>query len=215
MIDLNLYEVVLFDFDGTLVDTMGRFADLAGSLISNEHELTLEEGRQAYLRTSGVPFFAQLAILFPQCPSNDRLVEEFETRKLAYYSGLDFLPDVPQAIEALRAGGLKVVISSNNFTDVVTRFLATSDVEFDLVLGFGEGQAKGEPHFDLARRRFGTTRERLLFVGDSVRDAELAEEGQVAFIARLGTVPRDSFLARFGPDPFPFIDALTDLLPCR
>lgn len=203
---------VLFDFDGTLVDTMGAFADLAGELIATERGWTLSESRDAYLRTSGVPFFAQLERLFPGDPRNAPLVAAFEARKLRTYEGKGLLPDVPPAVRALQERGVRAVVSSNNFTDVVAKFLATAGVAFDLVLGFGDGQHKGEPHFARTLETFGLARDGLLFVGDSVQDAEIALEAGVRFVGRLGTAPPQAFAARFGPAAFPLIASL-DALP--
>lgn len=207
------YRAVLFDFDGTLVDTMGSFADLAGALIAEAHGWTVAEGRAAYLRTSGIPFFQQLEVLFPGDPGNAALVERFETGKLRFYEGKGLLPDVPPAIAALRAHGIRVVVSSNNYTRVVEQFLRTQDVVFDLVLGFGDGQAKGEPHFARTLAELGLARHELLFVGDSVRDGELALGAGVAFVGRLGTAPPEAFHARFGVAAFPLVERLDDVLP--
>lgn len=207
------YRAVLFDFDGTLVDTMGDFADLAGALIAEAHGWTVAEGRAAYLRTSGIPFFQQLEVLFPGHPGNAALVDTFETGKLRFYEGRGLLPDVPGAITALRALGVRTVVSSNNYTEVVEQFLATQDVAFDLVLGFGGGQAKGEPHFARTLAELGLARSELLFVGDSVRDAELALGAGLAFVGRRGTAPPEAFHARFGADAFPLVDRLDEVLP--
>lgn len=203
---------VLFDFDGTLVDTMGAFADLAGELIAAAHGWTFAEGRAAYLRTSGIPFFQQLEVLFPGDAGNAAMAQTFETRKLTAYDGRGLLPDVPPAIRTLQERGLKAVVSSNNFTDVVERFLATQDVGFDLVLGFGDGMHKGEPHFARTLEALDIPREALLFVGDSVRDGEIAHEAGLRFVARLGTAPREAFEKRFGAEAIPFVESLADLL---
>lgn len=203
---------VMFDFDGTLVDTMGDFAGLAGALIAEAYGGTADEGRAAYLRTSGVPFFQQLQLLFPDDPRNAALVAAFEREKLRFYEGLGLYPDVPPALAALAARGIATVVSSNNFQDVVDTFLAGQDVRFDLVLGFRDGFHKGAPHFAHAIEALGVAREGLVFVGDSVRDAELADAAGVRFVARTGTAPRTAFEARFGPEPFPFVDRLDEVL---
>ena len=59
----------LFDFDGTLVDTMGGYADLAGGLIHEAFpEITAEKGRELYIRTSGIPFIQQMELIRPGKP---------------------------------------------------------------------------------------------------------------------------------------------------
>ena len=206
---------VVFDFDGTLIDTMGGFADLAGALIARQHGWSVADGRAAYLRTSGIPFFQQLDVLFPDDEANPRLAARFEVEKLRFYTGKGLGEDVAPTLAGLQKRGIASVVSSNNFSEVVERFLATQDASFTLVLGFERrsGFCKGEPHFAHAAAALGLGRGELLFVGDSVRDAELAEAGGVPFVARLGTVPAASFEARFGPDPFPMIERCDEVLP--
>lgn len=203
---------VLFDLDGTLVETMGDFADVAGRLMAGVHGGTIEDARADYLRTSGIPFFQQLEVLFPDDPRNADLAERFEREKLVAYEGRHLLPDVALTVEGLRRRGIRSVVSSNNFTNVVEDFLAGEDVRFDLVLGFGDDMHKGEPHFEAVEQAFDLARPALAFVGDSVRDAQLALAGRVPFAARLGTVPVSAFEDAFGPTPFPMLERLDELL---
>ncbi len=205
-------KALLFDFDGTLVDTMGAFADLAGQLMAEAYGGTVEQGREDYLRTSGIPFFQQLGVLHPADPRNDLVSIRFEKEKLSAYNSKGLFADVGPAVAELRRRGVACVVSSNNFTPVVVEFLKGQDVGFDLVLGYDSGFCKGEPHFAHVQRTLALSREQLGFVGDSVRDGELAINSGLRFCARLGTVPRQRFLERFGPNPFPFIDTLAELL---
>jgi len=203
---------VMFDFDGTLIDTMGGFADVAGRLIEAYHGWTFEAARAAYLRTSGIPFFKQLEVLFPGHEKNPGIAEAFEREKLSCYEGRGVDPDVPAVLAGLRGRGIASIVSSNNFASVVDAFLATQDVNFDLVLGYRDNFAKGEEHFAHAARRLELSRSSLLFVGDSLEDARIALASGVAFTAKLGTNDAGTFEARFGGDPFPMIARLVDLL---
>ncbi len=205
-------KVILFDFDGTLVDTMGAFADVAGRLMASYFGGTIEEGRQAYLATSGIPFFQQLAVLHPASPLNERVSEEFERDKLHAYESKGLFPDVGPAVEQFRKLGVKTVVSSNNFTPIVEKFLETQSVRFDLVLGYGKGMCKGESHFAFVEKELGVSRQQMCFVGDSVRDGELALAGGLMFMARTGTVDPQRFIQLFGKDAFPLVDTLADVV---
>jgi phosphoglycolate phosphatase-like HAD superfamily hydrolase len=81
---------------------------------------------------------------------------------------------------------------------VVDEFTARERFRFDLALGFdpGRGLAKGLPHIERTLARLGIARESLLFVGDSLRDGDLAEHGGVPFVGRLGTFTADDFRRR-------------------
>ena len=73
------------------------------------------------------------------------------------------LPD--QVMERMRALGVRVAVSSNNGIENVATFASQADFRFDLVLGFGDGLAKGKPHLDKSARIFKVDRQEMLFVG--------------------------------------------------
>ena len=78
----SIPKVCVFDFDGTLVDTMGGFADIAAEILDEHYGIPYAEGRGRYLETSGIPFFQQLEIIRPGGPMNKTCAEQFESRKL-------------------------------------------------------------------------------------------------------------------------------------
>ena len=190
--------VVMFDLDGTLVDTMPAFADLAAEVMSARHRFDRAWARRRYIETSGIPFCKQLDVIAPGHAANQAASDEFERRKLALCEATPMDADTVAALEALRGLGLKLVVSSNTGQSVVDDFAARESFRFDLVLGFDPalGLAKGRPHVERALAAFAATRDQLLFVGDSRKDADLAADCGVAFIGRLGTFSADDFLRR-------------------
>jgi phosphoglycolate phosphatase-like HAD superfamily hydrolase len=207
--------VVMFDLDGTLVDTMGGFADIAADVMSGRHGVEWPWARGKYLETSGLPFCKQLEVIFPGHAVNQAASDEFEARKLAVCEATSMDPRTIAGLEALRALGLKLVVSSNTGQTVVDAFVEREGFRFDLALGFdpAQGLGKGRPHVERALAVFGVGREELLFVGDSLKDADLAEECGVAFIGRLGTFREADFRRR---DPaavcVPHVEELPALL---
>lgn len=184
---------VLFDLDGTLIDTMPAFADVAAAVMHAHHGLDPVVGRKAYLDTSGIPFFKQLEVIHPGDARNAAAAEEFERKKVE--ATLDVVPSAETlaGLAELRRGGCRIAVCSNNFQDQVDKFVDQCPGVLDLALGFGNGLAKGEPHFDRACETFGVTRADLVFVGDSLADAQLALAAGVRFVARLGTFDAPAF----------------------
>jgi phosphoglycolate phosphatase len=190
--------VALFDLDGTLVDTMPQFADLAADVLHARRGLDRAWARARYLETSGIPFVHQLEIISPGHPDNAAASAEFEARKLAVCRATRMDARTVAALAALQAAELKLVVSSNTGQSVVDEFARAESFRFDLVLGFdpAAGLGKGRPHVDRALAHFGIARADLVLVGDSLKDAELAEQCGIAFVGRIGTFTEDEFRRR-------------------
>lgn len=201
---------VMFDLDGTLIDTMGALADLAAEKIAQRFAMPFDEGRRRYLQTSGIPFRQQLDVIFPGDPRNDETSAVFEREKRGICDAAQLPPEALAALEALRARGLKLIVSSNSAQHYVDEFAERAPFRFDLALGFADGLAKGEPHVARVCELLGVRREQILFVGDSLKDGELARGTGLPFVGRTGTFARERF-AEACPGA-PVIDDLGDLV---
>jgi phosphoglycolate phosphatase-like HAD superfamily hydrolase len=202
--------VLVLDFDGTVADTMAYLTELAAGLLVGRYGMDREAARRAYVDTTGLPFVQQMEILYPGDERNVETVRLFETDKRESMDRFDLFPDVRPTIAALGEAGIRVCVSSGNFADLIEEFIASRDLEFDLVMGFRPGFEKGRDHFEYAMKEFGSDPESTVFVGDSIKDGERAEEAGIRFIAKTGLVTREEFTARFRE--IPVVSALAELL---
>jgi len=200
------YHAVMFDFDGTLVDTMHEYARIAGKEITALFGLPEEHAQQLYLETSGVPFFQQLEIIFGPDLRNAECASRFEQTKAAYLEGVTLDAKTKRILTEIRSLGLSIAITSNNFQERLDPFIEREAQLFDLVLGFSSRMSKGPAQFSRVIETFGVDRRRLVFVGDSLSDARKALAFGVDFIALAGTLEKSSFTSLF-----PFILVLDDL----
>ncbi len=189
--------MVAFDFDGTIVDSMSAFADVAAKVMPRHFDIDAETARRRYLETSGIPFFQQLEVIFPGHALNDRAAEEFEAEKLDGYFDEPLFDDVIETIVFLREHGIKTAVSSNNFQHLVDQFVAQAGIPFDLTLGFKPNFAKGADHFYHIQEALGVDRAAITFVGDSLKDGERASDFGIDFIGKEGTFSRTDFHAAF------------------
>ena len=201
---------VIFDFDGTLVDTMGGFADIAAGVIHRRYGTDWARARRQYLKTSGLPFRQQLESIFPTDARNDEASREFEDAKVETFFQESFPNEVREAISDLRSQGYIVVISSNNGQELVDRFVNNETVPFHMVLGARKDFFKGRDHFQYIRNSFGIPEDDMVFVGDSLKDAEKAIDNGVRFVGKLGTFKRADFEKSY--PGVSTVDNLTDLL---
>lgn len=185
---------MVFDLDGTLVDSMGAFADFAATVMAARYGMEFSRAREKYQETSGNPFPQQLRLIFGEDARHEDAVAEFNARKAAVYDAMPFFEDVVPALQAMKNQGLSLCVSSNNDVSNVCGKLQTLPVPLDLILGFKPPEfTKGEAHFAHIQKELEVAREQILFVGDSLHDARLAHGCGVRFVARVGTFPRAAF----------------------
>lgn len=187
--------MLVFDLDGTLFDTMGKLNDIAQSVIFKYYGLAPEFGSQLYKQTSGLPFRYQLERLFPQNQNNDEASLDFENQKvILYQKPVAFFLDVLEHLKIWKSWGLKMAVSSNDEEANVKTKLSEHAALFDHILGHRPGFLKGKSHFDELQNHYHFQKHEMLFIGDSLHDAQMAVENDIPFVGRVGTFTREAFL---------------------
>ena len=177
--------LVLFDLDGTLLDDLGLIADVAADVLHKVFGTPSEEARIHYLATTGMPFEAQLAQLYPEAPPELRgtASRTFHQRKVteAYARAKPF-PEVPKMLKALAAAGWNLAVTTGAETEMAELLLEREGLRywFDDVVGSAEGTKR--EHLVEYRRRYGEVP--FFLVGDSRFDMEAARS--VAGVTALG-----------------------------
>lgn len=195
-------KIICFDFDGTLVDSMGRLTDIAEEAMTRFFGLTGTEARRLYIETSGLPFPLQLEKLFPRETEKRNLAAAlFEMKKRDGYMEEPLYPDTLTTLRTLCARHYRVVISSNSEQDLVTKLVSKLGLKPDLALGFEPPMEKGRPHFQHILETFDASEADLVFVGDSIKDGERAGENNIDFIGKAGTFTKADFEKVFPEAP--------------
>ncbi|MEM0128818.1 MAG: HAD family hydrolase [Thermoplasmata archaeon] len=183
--------VVVFDIDGTLMDDLARIADVAADVIRRSFGVPPEQGRIHYLATTGMPFEAQLAQLFPEAPAalRETTARLFHQRKVAEaYAHASPFPDVPRLLKRLASERWTLVVSTGAETEMAELLLEREGLRywFDAVLGSGDGTKR--EHLAEFRRRYPGAR--MFLVGDSRFDMEAARDTEgVLPIGRATSIP--------------------------
>jgi choline kinase/phosphoglycolate phosphatase-like HAD superfamily hydrolase/phosphatidylglycerophosphate synthase len=199
---------VVFDFDGTLADSMGPLAKLAAELLSRELGMPRGEATRRYLATAGDDFRTQLDGIADGRPCLDEIAVDFEADKEGLMGGVRPFPDAGAAIERLGQANVPTLVCSSTRAELVGEFCR----RFGLAELAAAVDGWRPDHPKVAQLRawaaaIGVAPNDVLFVGDAVRDPAIARAAGVRFVG----------LARPGhPDAFagsgvPVVTSLIDL----
>ncbi len=191
--------LLVFDLDGTLIDTMGDYADKAAALIFEHYGLKIAEARRRYFETSGLPFEWQLEQMFPKEPCNTEVAEIFESWKDGHLANVTLSSETEQLLRGWRNTGFRAAISSNNLEPYVQRLATGWPVDVALGYRAQDGFGKGEPHFQKLEERFDFSRQQMLFIGDSPNDARIAAQCKVPFLALLTGEFAEADFSQYSP----------------
>jgi CDP-L-myo-inositol myo-inositolphosphotransferase len=197
-IDLGSVQAVVFDFDGTVADTMGVLSEAAVALLTETYGMSAETAWQAYRETTGMDFAAQLERIAPGGRCNAELADRFADRKPDLVRNCIPFPRTLDALARLRNLGVAVFICSSTTHEIVERFCADTGIDdlVDDVSGLRPEHTKLD-QLQATVNGTGLRPDQVLFVGDSLYDVELANQTGTRFTGATGLFTAEEF-ARAG-----------------
>lgn len=178
---------VVFDLDGTLVDTAPLCADLINAMLAARGSRDRVTASQAapHVIAGGAAMVS--ALLGPHCGDPDAALAEFRARYAGAPTPPDLLyPGARTALQALADRDFTLAIWSNKTQALCDKTIADLDMGglFTAVVGSGAGvPLKPDPTgFDLALDRAGGARARCVYVGDTELDHKVATVAGVAMV---------------------------------
>lgn len=190
---------VLFDWDGTLVDS----ADLSyRCYVSVFTRFGVPFDRDAYARTYSPDWYAtyqKLGLAEESWPEADRMWRE-------HYAGTGaaLLPGAAASLERLALAGLALgIVSSGERERVDREHRALGLGAFFATLVCGGDTERRKPHPEplrVALERMGVAPEEAVYVGDSPEDVQMARAAGVYAAGIPGGFPNRDALARSAPE---------------
>ncbi|MFX0015663.1 MAG: HAD family hydrolase [Promethearchaeota archaeon] len=184
---------IMFDFDGTIVDSMPFLENNAIYLLTNHYGFSPTEARIKYRKTTGLPFVQQMEIIAPT-EDNTVIVDEFEKLKLERIFEQKLFAESYKVLTELKRLGYFLGISSGTIESIIIEYLRKKGMDIvDDILGWRQGFEKGKHHFDFVKLKYNLLSSEILFVGDSLNDAIRARGNNIQFIGRVGMFKLEDF----------------------
>ncbi len=214
------YQALIFDLDGTLLDTLDDLWDSVNAVLAKYgYPLKTRDEVCAAVGNGIAILIARVLPAGREDPAFDRVLADFKAYygehcedKTAPYAG------IPEMLAELKAAGVKMAIVSNK-ADFAVKQLAKAWFGDVIKVAIGENEAAGirkkpaPDTVDLALRELGLTREDAAYVGDSEVDVQTAQNaGMPCLSVTWGFRSRETLLAA-GADhlldtPVRMLDAL-------
>ncbi len=185
---------VVFDFDGTLADSMPFLQRIGVEMMMKHFAVSKEDATNRYVTTTGLPYEHQIKINFPDDPRNEAAIEEFEQLKIERIFEQELFPDAINVVESLKEMGLDIFVSSSTFQPTIEEYFERREIKglFKHILGYRPGFEKGVHHFNYIHDQFNISYYDMVFVGDSLKDFERTR-GICYFIALVGLFNEQDF----------------------
>ena len=189
--DENMYKLIIFDLDGTLLDTMEDITNGVNHALAacGCRRITIDHCRS--LVGNGIRNLLRDAL--PQDMKTDGMLTQMTEHFYPYYNAhmSDYTrpyAGVTEALEALSAKGMKLAVASNKFQagteELVERFFG--HIDFVKVLGQREGhpiKPDAGVVFEIMEELPGIKKEEVLYCGDSDVDMMTGNNAGVRTLA--------------------------------
>lgn len=171
------YDVVVFDWEGTLGDTLGQ---ILNAFILEVERLHLGTINQQVVRENLIlGLVVAVKKLFPQLTNyqHEQLVEAIQYRAALTSADIYLMPGAKAVVEALYKKGVTLAIATNKSRHSLQRALQATGLEpfFTVTRSAGQVAAKPAPQMlEEIIEVLGVNIPQVLMIGDTVNDIEMA-----------------------------------------
>jgi phosphoglycolate phosphatase len=205
------YRLIVWDFDGTLADSLAASVELFNRLAPEMGFRPLTDPHAARSLTTR-QFLKQHGISLWRLP---KLVRRFQAAAAEHADRLKLFDGLPEVLRELQARGPRLGVLSSNREDNIRRCLRANGAEdaFAFVIGYPKLFGKGKALRRILKAERVPAAE-VLYVGDEVRDVEASKKAGVAVAAVTWGFHAEALLRDNGADhvvttPHQLLDLVT------
>lgn len=194
MVDKISCKAIIFDFDGTIADSMPFLESIGVEMMMKYFSVSKEDATNRYRSTTGLPYEQQVKLNFPDHPKCEEAIEEFEQLKIDRIFDQQLFDDTEQTVRKLNEMGFDLFVSSSTFQPTIEEYFRRLGLldQFRGILGYRPGFEKGADHFKHIHSEYNIEFDEMLFVGDSLKDYERSQ-GFCKFIGIIGMFNETDF----------------------
>ena len=193
-----MVKALIFDFDGTIADTLPFAVNTALELnrelkLLEEDKINIEKFRgmdsKAFYNSLGISKFKLFLYSFKFLKRLDKNIEGLQT-----FDGL------PEVLKALKDKGIMLGIVTTNTHKMVKRFIKDDQIEyFDFIkqshFVFGKGKM-----LKRVIRKLNLSKDEVIYIGDETRDIKAAREAGIRVAAVTWGYNVERVLSEYKPD---------------
>ena len=150
MIELLHCRAIVFDFDGTLADSMSFLQRIGVEIMMKHFGVTEDDATERYVTTTGLPYEHQIKMNFPDDPRNEAAIDEFEQLKIERIFEQELFPYTEDVVRELNERRFDVFVSSSTFQPTIEEYFRRKGILnlFKEIVGYRPGFEKGADHFN-------------------------------------------------------------------
>ena len=184
MINMKNKSLIIFDWDGTLMDSVGLIVD-AMRYAAEKHGLTVTD--EATKSIIGIALVDAFPILFPNDSNKyDELLATYSEYYVKHCDNDKLFDGIKELIQDLHAQGKTLAIATGKKRKGLQRVLPNSGVQAFFTLTKTADETAGKPNPLMLEQilvETGTRIEDAVFIGDSIHDIRMANAIQMDSIA--------------------------------
>lgn len=182
----NRFELIIFDWDGTLINSIDWIARCLQNTAENTRHT--KPSYQAAKDVIGLSIERAIEALYPEAHA-DEVIDLVNRYESAYFSKAlsrdDLFEGVYEMLEMLNNQGLKLAIATGKTREGLNEALAATKTRELFCVTRCADETQSKPHplmLEEIMKDIGVTPEHTLMVGDSIHDLQMALNAQISSI---------------------------------